>query len=202
MEPVSSARRSGPMHRIVALLSMTLLIASCSVTPTPTPLGSDPQPGPTTPELAAGTVTGDGLTLSAMAEPAVVAAGQPISVEATVTNDGEEPIILSGSGGGYVLFSVTRVSDGLTSGEPVTTGDCVRHVVPVGEPNVIPFSKSGGWSEDDPNAAFLRTYFSDPELTLPPGVWQIDITTLANFGEDCSGPPLDLDLSLLVTVTE
>ncbi|HSJ00576.1 MAG TPA: hypothetical protein VLA59_09355 [Patescibacteria group bacterium] len=190
------------MHRLISLASLAVVVAACSVTPTPTPLGSGLQPGPTAPERAAGTVSGHGMTLSAAAEPAVVAAGERIEVEATVTNDGAEPIVLSGSGSGFVFFSVTRVEDGLTSGEPVMTDDCAPHVVNPGEPIAVPFAKSGGWSEDDPNAAFLRTYFSEPELSLPSGTWRIDVTVHATMGEGCTGPPVDLELALIVTVTE
>ncbi|MGZ8563458.1 MAG: hypothetical protein ACXWWU_07545 [Candidatus Limnocylindria bacterium] len=190
------------MQRLVPSVLLTLVMAACSLTPTPTPLGSGTQPGPTAPELAAGTVSGHGMTLSATAEPAVVAAGEPISVEAVVTNDGAEPIVLSGSGSGFVFFSVTRVEDGLTSGPPGMTMDCAQHVLAPGEPTVVPFSKSGGFSPDDPNAAFLRTYFADPELTLPSGTWRIDVSTAATIGGGCTGPQLDLALALLVTVTE
>jgi len=202
MEPGPSVRRLVGVQRLVLSPLVALFVAACSVTPTPTPLGSDAQPGPTTPELAAGTVSGQGMTLSVTAEPAVVAAGELIDVQAVVTNDGAEPIVLSGSGSGFVFFSVTRVEDGLSSGEPAMTGDCARHVVNPGEPTVVPFSKSGGFSPDDPDAAFLRTYFAEPELTLPTGTWRIDVTTAATIGEGCVGEPLDLAISLLVTVTE
>jgi len=200
MEPVASARRSGDVQRFVLPALLALLAAACSQSPTPTPLGSLVQPGPTAPELAAGTVSGHGMTLSAAAEPAVLAAGQPIEVEATVTNDGADPIVLSGSGSGIVFFSVTRLEDGLTLGDSLRTGDCVSHVIR--EPIVVPFFKSGGWSEDDPNADFLRAYFSDRELRLPSGTWRIDVAVLANIGEGCTGPPVDLGLSLIVTVAE
>jgi hypothetical protein len=202
MEPVAPVRRSGGVQRLVLSVVVALVMAACSLTPTPTPLGSGTQPGPTAPELAAGTVSGHGMTLSASAEPAVVAAGAPVVVEAVVTNDGAEPIVLSGSGSGFVFFSVTRLDDGLTSGPPGMTMDCVQHVVAPGVPTVVPFSKSGGFSPDDPNAAFLRTYFSEPELSLPSGTWRIDVTTVATIGDGCSGPPLDLEIALLVTVTE
>lgn len=190
------------MQRFLSLASVAVVAAACSAIPTPTPLGSGLRPGPTAPELASGTVSEQGMTLSVTAEPAVVAAGAPIEVEATVTNDGDAPIELSGSGSGFVFFSVTRIEDGLTSGEPAVTDDCAPHVVPVGEPIVVPFAKSGGWSEDDPNAAFLRTYFADPELTLPAGTWRIDVSTAATIGQGCVGEPLDLETALLVTVTE
>lgn len=202
MEPVAPALRSGGVQRLVPSAMVALLLAACSVTPTPTPLGSDAPPGPTTPELAAGTVSGHGMTLSVTAEPAVVAAGQPISVEATVTNDGADPLVLSGSGSGFVFFSVTRVEDGLTSGPPGMTSDCAPHVLPPDERVVVPFSKSGGWTEDDPNANFLRTYFADPELTLPSGTWRVDVSAAASIGAGCVGEPLDLEISLVVTVTD
>lgn len=193
MQLRAGERRWGDMGRFASLLPVTLLLVACSAAP---------NPSPSVPELASGTVSGHGMTLSAAAEPAVVAAGQPISVEATVTNDGAEPIVLSGSGSGFVFFSVTRVEDGLTSGPPGMTADCVQHVLAPGEPTVVPFSKAGGFSPDDPNAAFLRTYFSDPELTLPSGAWHIDVSTSATLGDGCVGPQLDLALTLLVTVTE
>lgn len=200
MEPVASARRLAGVQRLVMLTLGVLLLAACSHTPSPTPLGSASGPGPTAPELAAGTVSGRGMTLSAAAEPAVVAAGQPIEVEVTLTNEGDDPIVLSGSGSGVIFFSVTRLEDGLTLGDSLRSGDCVSHVIR--EPIVVPFSKSGGWSEDDPNADVLRAYFADPELRLPSGTWRIDITVLAAMGEGCTGQPVDLALALIVTVTE
>ncbi len=202
METMPSGRRSGRVERVVLFALLMAFAAACSQSPTPTPLGSLTQPGPTAPELAAGTATGHGMTLSAAAEPAVVAAGERIEVEATVTNDGAGPIVLSGSGSGLVFFSVTRVEDGLTSGEPAMTGDCVPHVVQPDQPIIVPFAKSGGWSGEDPDADFLRTYFSEPELSLPSGTWRIDVTVQATIGEGCNGPPVDLKLALIVSVTE
>lgn len=200
MEPVPSARRSGGVQRLVPLALVAMLAAACSQSATPTPLASLRDPGPTAPELAAGTVSGRGMTLSAAAESAVVAAGQAIEVEVRLTNDGAEPIVLSGSGSGVIFFSVTRLEDGLTLGDSLRTGDCATQVL--GEPIIVPFSKSGGWSEEDPNADFLRAYFADPELRLPSGTWRIDITVLANIGQGCTGPPVDLALALIVTVTD
>lgn len=202
MELVAAARRSGGVQRPVSLAALAVLVAACSQSPTPTPLGSALEPGPTVPELAAGTVSGHGMTLSATADPAVVAAGDRIEVEASVTNDGADPVVLSGSGSGLVFFSVTRIDDGLSSGPPVWTDDCVPYVVPSDEPIVVTFAKSGGWSEEDPNAAFLRRYFAEPDLTLPSGTWRVDVTVHGNIGEGCTGPPVDLAIGLMVTVTE
>ena len=172
------------------------MLAACTAAPSPSAVL------PSTPELAAGQVTEAGITLAATADPAVVAAGEEINVVAELSHDLAEPLVVSGSGGGIVFFSVTRVEDGLSSGPSVSSSDCVRHELPAGEPTVIPFAKSGGWSEDDPNAGFLRTYFAEPELTLPAGTWRIDITTSGMLGEGCSGQPLGHELALMVTVTD
>lgn len=183
------------MQRLL-LVAFAMALVACAASPTPS------APGPSTPELAAGQVTEAGITLAAVAEPAVARAGEVIRVTAELSHDRPEPLVVSGSGSGVVFFSVTRLDDGLSSGPAVSTDDCARHELPPGEPVTVPFSKSGGWSEDDPNAAFMRTYHSQPELTLPPGTWRIDITTSGNLGDGCDGEQLSHELALLVTVTE
>ena len=80
--------------------------------------------------------------------------------------------------------------------------DCVTHVVPVGEPIVVPFSKSGGFSQEDPNAAFMEAYFADPQLTLPSGTWRIDVEVHGSLERECGGDLLDLEVALVVTVSE
>lgn len=157
---------------------------------------------PSTPQVASGTATQDGITLSAMADPATVWTGEVIDVSATLSHDGEDDVALSGSGSGIVGFSVTRFEDGLTSGGPLMTGDCANHVLPAGEPTVIPFEKSGGYSPGDPNADFMEAYHSDPLLTLPPGTWRIDVATYANIGPGCTGVQLELAVELIVTVAD
>jgi len=180
-----------------------VVLAACGPSPGPTQIGPPDAPGPSVPELAAGEVTDDGITLAVTAEPAVVSAGEAIEVEAVLTHDRREPLTLVGSGSGIVFFSVTRLEDGLTSGSPGWRLDCRQHILPAGEPTVVPFSKSGGIDSEDPNAEFRERFFADPELTLPPGTWRIDITTGGTTQiQECGGPALGLELSLVVTVTE
>ena len=67
---------------------------------------------------------------------------------------------------------------------------------------MVPFSKSGGFSPEDPNANFMAAYFAAPELTLPPGTWRIDVTALGNIRHDCGGDELiDLAVELVIFVT-
>ncbi len=182
-----------PGVRIIPAAVLLVVIAGC---------GLPHQPTPSAPQLASGTDAQDGITLTAVAEPATVVTGEVIHVTATLSHEGSDDIVLSGSGSGIVFFSVTRIRDGLGSGPPATTLDCAGHVLAAGGPTVIPFEKSGGYSPDDPNAAFMEAYNADPLLTLPSGIWRIDVATYAKIGPGCTGDQLDLDIGLVVTVTD
>jgi hypothetical protein len=59
----------------------------------------------------------------------------------------------------------------------------------------IRFGKSGGWTDDDPNAAFYREFYADPRLILPPGHWRLSVTTDGFIGDCQPGAPR-LDLAL------
>ena len=191
VERVSAHRRLARMR--IALAALLLIhVAGCSTA----------EPSPSTPENASGSVTRTGITLSATAEPARAASGEVIEVVATLEHDAPADLELSGSSTGFVFFSVTRFEDGVTSGDPVMSSDCVRHVLPADERTIVALEKAGGFDPDNPEDDFKEAYFSDPELRLPPGTWRIDVTTAATIGLDCGGEPLDLALELIVTVTD
>lgn len=179
----------------LALATMLVAVASCTSAPSPS------EGGPSLGEPIAETSVG-GFTLTLAADEAQVRAGDEIGVTATLGHDRDHDIALSGSGSGIVFFSVTRVEDGLTSGPPVHTDDCARHVLPAGPPLTIEFSKSGGYAAEDPNADFMEIYFREPVLTLPAGTWRIDAVTYAWIGEGCTGEPLELAASVEVVVTD
>lgn len=193
MQPARSWWRPGRVTLRLLVAGLAIVLTACS---------SSPGPTPSVRELSSGEVSDSGVTMRVTVEPAVVGTGEPIEVETLLEVDGRDALLVTGSGSGIVGFSVTRIEDGLTSGPPASSGDCARHLLRADEPMVVPFTKSGGWSPDDPNADFLRAYFAEPELTLPPGTWRIDAAVQATIGEDCTGQPLDLSLGLLVTVTE
>lgn len=163
---------------------------------------SPAEPSPSAPEIVSGSVTRNAITLSATAEPARPASDEVIEVVATLEHDRAGDLELSGSGSGFVFFSVTRLEDGLTSGGIGMTSDCSPHILPAGEEAIVPFEKSGGFDPDNPADDFKEAYFSDPQLRLPPGRWRIDVTTDATIGPGCTGAPLELALELIVTVTD
>lgn len=195
-------------RRVVVALG--LVLASCAVQPpAPTALSPAAESSPTaaaessptsSPDLASEAVTEGGITLAATAEPATAVAGMPIDVNAVLTHDRAGRLIVSGSGSGVVFFSVIREEDGLSSGPSVMTDDCSRHELAA--ETIVPFFPSNGYSADDPDVDFKRAYQQSPELRLPAGTWRIDVATSGSLGEGCSGPLLDLQVSLTVVVTE
>jgi hypothetical protein len=188
----------GARHRSsVGAFIGAALLGGCVATTSPTP----PSPqiaGPSVAETAAGTVSDHGFTLSAVAEPTRLRAGEQILVETSLTNDGARPVTLAGSGTAIVMFTVTRLEDGLTSGPPWVTSDCVPYLFGAGQRLDVPFQKLGAVSG---NEELMEAYYADPDLTLPAGTWQIDVFTSASF-DDCGGEQLDLSLSLIVNVDE
>jgi hypothetical protein len=45
-----------------------------------------------------------------------------------------------------------------------------------GEIDSTPIYKAGGFDPSGPDAAFYRSYFAEPELVLPAGIWDIGAT--------------------------
>jgi hypothetical protein len=62
-------------------------------------------------------------------------------------------------------------------------------------------TKSGGFTAEDPDAAFYQAFFADPVVRLPAGEWRI--TAVASFteGEGCTGKAVMLKVPITITVT-
>ena len=79
--------------------------------------------------------------------------------------------------------------------------DCAIHVLATDRPILSPITKSGGYSDDQPDAPFYRAFFADRLVHLPTGEW--DITAVAEFAEgECGGPAHALAAPIRVRVTE
>jgi len=127
-------------------------------------------------------------------------AGQAIEVEATLTFLGPEPTTVAlGSGSGLIGFGVASDDPAIVIGAAFTT-DCASWPIVRDEVIEYPFSKSGGWGEDDPLAPFYRSYFAMPELRLPAGTWTIGAGAAFFTGADCGDEPHDLSTSVTVVI--
>ena len=151
-------------------------------------------------ELRAVAHDGD-YTLVITSPGATWAAADPIELEATLTYYGSQPeATLTGSGSGVLLFTVEEL-DGDRPMDAAWHDDCRTYTIGPHDPIASTYRKSGGFTDEDPNAAFYRAYFRDPVFRLPPGAWKI--TALARFrtGAECGGGrAVMLEAPLTITV--
>jgi hypothetical protein len=171
--------------RAATLAASVLLVGACGQAPTPTgsglgssapstPLAVDPAEPNGEPVVLDGRDAGFALSLRIRSD--AVDAGAPIDVAAVLAWEGaDQRATIWGSGGGPVTFGIAQV-DGDIRMDAVQTADCAKHEYARGAPVLTPFRKSGGFPDDDPNAAFYRAFFADPVLRLPAGRWLVTAT--------------------------
>ena len=64
------------------------------------------------------------------------------------------------------------------------------------------YQKSGGWSADDPNAAFWEAFFSEADLLLPVGEYVITLSGGFSLSEQVLGSESGLRAELNIRVTQ
>jgi hypothetical protein len=88
---------------------------------------------------------------------------------------------LGAASNGPIEFSFKEV-DGARQMGPAWDTACASARLAADSPIVRSIRKSGGYSDDQPDAAFYRAFFADPLVRLPAGDW--DITAMAEFMDD------------------
>jgi hypothetical protein len=129
----------------------------------------------------------DGFSLSMTLDHDRYRAGQPIRVTTTLSYGGPEAkaMLWTNSSPGLVGFDVVQ-QDGPLSMPGGGTSDCVAVSMAKGQAHAVAFSKIGGWSNDDPYAAFYDSYYHDPQLRLSAGTWRISAKSGFSIGgSDC-----------------
>jgi hypothetical protein len=184
------AARAARAAPIVALLA-GLLVGAC---------GGDGPPEPT-PGAVILDGRDDGFLLVLRVAADVVDAGAPIDIAATLTWEAPAPrTTVWGSGSGPVTFNVEQIDGDIVLGGAMTA-DCAPHEFARLVPVAFPFRKSGGFSDDDPNADFYRAYFADPVFRLPAGRWRVTASA-GGYLEPCEmdAPAFDITLATEILV--
>lgn len=126
----------------------------------------------------------------------------PIDIQAQLFYEGDQPTIdLSGVFSLVNGFRVEQLDGDLGMG-PGWEEPCVLHQLQSGEPLTVPFEKSAGWGQDDPNADFYRDWSADPVLHLPAGTWLVTAYSDFVVGSGCSGERVDMQASIVLTVVD
>jgi hypothetical protein len=125
----------------------------------------------------------------------------PISGMAIVSFTGAAPTTISGSGGDLIVFSYVEVG-GNRRVDPIWTADCGPYALDPATPITRVLSKSGAVGGSEPDADFLRVFFTGPDVRLPTGTW--DITAIAQFYEvaGCSGEVTKMEATHRITVAD
>jgi hypothetical protein len=113
------------------------------------------------------------------------AAGAPIDLATELSYQGLQPrLMLGGSGSGLVVVSLLQLDGPLDIGGG-SDDMCAQYAIAPGSPLTQRYVKSGGWSGEDPHAAFYKAFFADPVLRLPRGTWRVVANAWFTVG-DCS----------------
>jgi hypothetical protein len=188
------------MTRCFAIVLAVLLTACSGPKPSAAPTASPSIAA--SPSVAAATAEdGEGPFRLVFTLPKTTwSAGDSIDGQSRLEFSGVAPVTIVGSAGGVLGFSFAEV-DGRRQMGPAWDTACAIHAIAPDKPIVSPITKSGGYGDDQPDAAFYRAFFTDPLVHLPAGEW--DITAAAEFVErECGGPPHSRQASIRVRVTE
>jgi len=133
------------------------------------------------------------------AEPATYRSGEPIHVQAWLAYLGpKDRETIVGSGSGLVGFSWEQL-DGQRRQGGAATADCRPYSIERAIPIAVRFTKSGGFTAEDPDAPYWRQYFADPVFRLLPGHYRIHAQADFTVGA-CGGERHDLEASVQVLV--
>ena len=132
--------------------------------------------------------------------------GATISAEATVEFLGPEGSVDARHGGSPVVFSVEEIG-GTRGAAGANTDPCEGTTYVRGETVAYPWTRSGGYSPDDPSpeTQFVVAYLegwpgaSDGELRLPAGIWRLS-ATFDVMEEECATDAPSSNLVASVTL--
>lgn len=187
------ASRLAPLAGLAGVVAALLLLVIALPRLGP---AADGLPSPSGGPVSATTRSGD-FSLIITSARSQYEADEPVEVEASLVYDGDQGEATVGGANALIGFGIEQV-DGTLRMEPAFDASCTPHTLSAGVPVVEPFSKSGGFSDDDPDAGFWREWFSDPVPTLPAGTWRVK--ALASFGLDGCRSVRTLEASIVVHV--
>jgi hypothetical protein len=191
------------------MVALALLLAACGG-PVPTPGASpDALPGATAPlpsdppsggEPQASDTSGP-FQLTFVLPRTTWSSEEAITGKAVLSLTEGRATAISGPGRGLLAFAFREVGGTHEMG-PGWTMDCASHPLAAGQPIESGITKSGGFTDEQPDAGFYRSFFWDPLVHLPAGTWDITATTEFSEGAGCSGARHALSATIRVLVTD
>jgi hypothetical protein len=168
------------IHRAVATVLALGLVVACSSAPTSGPRTS-PQPAEQTAEDAQ-------FRLTFRMASSIQHAGEPIDLQTTLAYLGTDVAVIVGSDWSPpVWFGLEHIDGDLDLDGPISLLTCQLTPLDAGVPLQIPFIKNGGYSSDDPDAAYWKAFFDDRVFRLPAGRWRLSANFQGMTSDRCEG---------------
>jgi hypothetical protein len=123
---------------------------------------------------------------------------EKIDLHSTLEYLGSKKKITIWHGLPYINYYITDEKDFNTGGIALTI--LTSSTLNKGEVYTYPFSKTGGFSEDDPKADFWRTFYSEKDLYLPPGKYKLSVSCNFSFTEDVKESKYNNIVEIEITV--
>ncbi len=139
----------------------------------------------------------DGFRLELRTDKQTYTTDEPITIAATLTYIGPENSVAVYHGDPMVTFDLAELSGRREMGG-VVHDVCRQTVLTKGKPIAIAYTKSAGWTGEDPNAAFYQGWMQDPLLHLPAGSWNVVVA--GDFATGDCGPVIPVQVTLEITV--
>lgn len=162
------------------------------------PTDTEPSPLPSPMLSARGEAEDDLFQLTIETPDTTFVVGEPIAISTTLTSIGTAPTTtVTHAGGNIVAFGIEQLDGPLDAG-PLRRMSCTAQVVSSGDVASVPFSKSGGYAQDDPLAPMWSAWLHDPAVRPPVGIFRID--AIAEYGRDGCGDTTTLTASVTIEV--
>ena len=149
---------------------------------------ASPAPAPSAGPISA-SVEDETFRLTITTERSVYTSTEVIPISATLELLRTEPTTIAGPGSGPLAFGIEQL-DGPIDAGPAWRMSCGHETWAPGEVRIEPFTKSGGFDNDDPMAAFWRAYFDEPDLILPAGDYRVFAVVDYDLDECSVGGPI------------
>jgi hypothetical protein len=188
-------RHQGPAQRLAtAALAFGFVLGACAGSTPPSP--ASPSVGPA---QRASDVQG-AFQLTFELPRTTYRAGEAIEGRATLGVIGGAAVAFGSSGDGPFVFDFAEIGGERRVGGAMTA-DCAPYRLEPGRPMASGITKSGGYSADDPEAAFAQAFLDgNPVVSLPAGDWRITAGASLVEGEGCSGASRSLAAPIVVHV--
>jgi hypothetical protein len=180
---------------VCVAVALALMAAACA--------GSNPPSSAASPAASAARVASDvsgPFQLTFELPRTTFTTDEAIEGRATLAVVGRAPIAFGSSGGGPFVFDFAEITGRRRVGGAMTA-DCAPYRLEPGKPMTSAITKSGGFSADDPDAAFYRSFLQDPIVKLPAGDWTITAVASLVEGVGCSGASRNLMAPISVHVS-